>query len=347
MLPQNPSQINKTRFIAEMVFAWASLFLIFFYFISRYIPKDKIFILPGLFAVFLAVLVYRMYAVGRLLDRFNAERVREVMYVSRLLQEQLVSGKLLIRRDIELTEANEKLLSLDAMKSNFISVAAHQLRTPLSGIKWALNMMISGDVGALTDDQKTFLMKAYESNTRMINLVNDLLGIDRIESGRVTYNFIPTNLSALIDNVLLEILPQARRKGIKINFADTGKVLPMVLADQEKMREVIQNLIENAIRYTKEDGLITLSTLTKDDKLIFQVADNGIGIPASEQKNIFTRFFRSSNAIRVEADGSGLGLSISKSILDQHHGTISFVSEENKGTTFIVTLPIDQNNQKN
>ena len=122
--------------------------------------------------------------------------------------EQERSAKLLVRRDLELTRAIERLRSLDEVKSGFISVVAHQLRTPLSGIKWTLNILINGDMGKLNNEQKTFLLKAYESNDRMISLVNDLLGADRIESGKIRFIFQPVQLIDIADNVLFELLPQ-------------------------------------------------------------------------------------------------------------------------------------------
>ncbi len=136
--------------------------------------------------------------------------------LQKLLAEHQQSAKMLIRRDLELTRANEKLQKLDEIKSNFISVVAHQLRTPLSGVKWTLSMLLKGDFGELNNEQKTFLMKSYESNARMIALVNDMLVADHIQSGKVHYNFRHFDIVDLIDNVLFEMNPQALKKKIPV-----------------------------------------------------------------------------------------------------------------------------------
>src|SRR3989339_1164725 len=142
-------------------------------------------------------------------EKNGTERIKQL---EELLKEQQQSARLLVRRDLELARANEKLQEFDEIKSNFISVVAHQLRTPLSGIKWTLNMLLNGDLGALNNDQKTFLMKSYESNNRMVTLVNDMLVADRIQLGKVQYGFKYINLIDLMDNILFEINPVASRR---------------------------------------------------------------------------------------------------------------------------------------
>ena len=265
------------------------------------------------------------------------EKLRQVS------DEQERSARLLVRRDLELTRANDQLRKLDETKSSFISVVAHQLRTPLSGIKWTLNLLISGDMGKLTTEQTTFLMKAYESNDRMISLVNDMLGADRIESGKTRYIFQPVQMADIVDNVLFELLPQANAKDITIRFASRPADLPKVHADPEKVRAVFQNLVENSIKYSRAKGTIELGMqVGKQGEVIVWVKDDGIGIPKEQQKNIFDRFFRARNAIKMETEGSGLGLFIVRSIIERHGGRIWFESRENEGVTFHFTLPIDR-----
>ena len=149
------------------------------------------------------------------------EMERKLAKLEQVTFEYNISTKLLIRRDLELSRANEKLQKFDETKSNFISIVAHQLRTPLSGIKWTLSMLLSGDMGPLNNDQKTFLMKSYESNTRMIALVNDMLTADRIQSGKVHYGFQHINIIDLMDNVLLKqaILPPSERLQLNIKIS--------------------------------------------------------------------------------------------------------------------------------
>ncbi len=268
--------------------------------------------------------------------------------LEQLAKEYNTSAKLLIRRDLELSRANEKLQQLDEAKSNFITVVAHQLRTPLSGIKWTLDMLLNGDMGALNNDQKTFVMKSYESNARMITLVNDMLVADRIQSGRVHYGLEHIDLIDLLDNLLFEISPQASKKHISIEYKSGFKNLPQVYINSETMRSVLQNLLENAIKYTVGGGKIVIGVYVQNDnqkqaqkQMVVSIADTGIGIPTDQQKNVFARFFRARNAVKQETDGSGLGLYIAKTIVEKGGGTIWFESTEGRGTTFYFTIPLE------
>lgn len=245
----------------------------------------------------------------------------------------------LIKHDKELSMANEKLRQLDEIKSNFISIAAHQLRTPLSGIKWTLNMLLAGDMGDLNNDQKTFIMKTNESNNRMITLVNDMLDVDRIQSDKVHFGFRNMNIMDLLDNVLFEMNSQARDKNISIEFKNKIQNLPEVYIDPDSMRSAIQNIVDNAIKYTATNGKIIIDIEEAGDKLQVSVADNGIGIPEGEKNYIFDRFFRAQNAVKYQTNGSGLGLYISKMVVEKNGGRIWFESEPGKGTTVYFTVP--------
>ena len=267
----------------------------------------------------------------------NIEKLEQVK------NEYNTSTKLLIRRDLELSRANDRLQKFDEVKSNFISVVAHQLRTPLSGVEWTLSMLLGGDLGPLNNEQKTFLMKSYESNTRMITLVNDMLVADHIQSGKVHFTFKHLDIVNLIDNVLFEINPQAFKKNISISYKSQFKDLPKVYSDPETLRAVVQNLLENSIKYTMEKGRIEIDIKKDNDHLLVSVADNGIGIPKDQEKNVFEKFFRASNAIKQETDGSGLGLFISKTIIEKNNGKIWFETEEGKGSTFYFTVPLEDN----
>jgi len=258
-----------------------------------------------------------------------------------IVNEQDVSGKMLIRRDFELRKANDELKDLDEQKSKFLSVAAHQLRTPLSASKWALKMVLDGDLGPLTVDQKTVLMKGYESNERMINLVNNLLDVDRISSGRYQYVYEPMSIIDQIDSVLADLIPTIKKKNMKVVF--NKKEVPMVLADSKKMRNVVQNLIDNAVKYTPPNGTIFVSVEpVGDDMLAVAIKDTGIGIPKNQQDQIFQKFFRGDNARKLETDGSGLGMFIAREIVLMHKGKLWFESKEDKGSTFTFTLPTVQ-----
>lgn len=298
--------------------------------------SDDLDLIVGAFVIALAA------EIGLLRFAINSY-VRKAGALENLTKEQERGAQLLVRRDLELTSANERLRKLDEVKSSFISVVAHQLRTPLSGIKWTLNLLLNGDMGALAAEQKSFLSKAYESNDRMISLVNDMLGADRIESGKVRYVFEPVQLGDVIDNVLFELLPQAHAKGVSISFASRPGALPKVHADPEKLRAVFQNLLDNSIKYSRPQGNIEVGMRPENhDEILVSIKDDGIGIPKEQQKNVFERFFRAQNAVKAETDGSGLGLFIVRSIIERHGGRIWFESAEGKGVTFYFTLPVDK-----
>jgi len=306
--------------------------------VLRYPDSDALHVAAFLVALILASAAQLLVFEWKIVPNVIAlERFRE------LLADQERGARLLVRRDLELTRANDQLRKLDETKSSFISVVAHQLRTPLSGIKWTLNLLINGDMGTLTAEQRTFLIKAYESNDRMISLVNDMLGADRIESGKVRYFFQSVPLSEVIDEVLFELLPQAKARGVSITFASKPTHPTKVHADPTKLRAVFQNLLENSVKYSQEGGSIEVSLVPRGtEEVEVSIKDDGIGIPKEQQKNIFDRFFRATNAVKLETDGSGLGLFIVKSIVERHGGMIWFESEENRGVTFHFTLPLER-----
>lgn len=235
------------------------------------------------------------------------------------------------------TETREE----ERKKNDFISLITHQLRTPLSGIKWALLMFIRGDLGELTNEQKVFLMKSYESNQRMMNLVDSILLANELVTERYRYTYVPTQINDLCENILYEIQPSAKRKQINLEFPPREQTISKVMVDAEKMRSVIQNLLENAIRYTPPSGKVTLNVVEAEGRVTVSVSDSGIGIPKNEQQYIFKQFFRAANVAQGEGmSGSGLGLFIARSIIEKHNGTIWFESEEGKGTTFKFSIPL-------
>lgn len=228
---------------------------------------------------------------------------------------------------------------IDKLKSEFISIAAHQLRTPLAAIKWVIKMILDGDAGKLNEEQYSLLAKGYESNERIINLVNDMLNVSRIEEGRFGYSFSNSNFEEVLDIVLDSLENRLKQKSIKVVKVITKK-LPPVYMDKDKMILVLQNLIENAVKYTPENGTIEIGAECGKEFLKFRVKDNGVGIPAKDQAKLFSKFFRAANVIRLQTEGSGLGLFMVKNIIGRHGGDITFNSEEGKGTEFVFTIPI-------
>lgn len=272
---------------------------------------------------------------GKRKSQLQAERLR-------LLNEAYNSyARQLVRKDLELTKQNERFSILDKEKSEFVSTVAHQLRSPLSAIKWTIDSLLKGETtGTLSVEQRALLMKAYESNERIINLIRDMLGIDRIESGMYGFSYVDISMTDLLNNIIAEFKVNADKRRIKITVKATDN-LPKVSVDPQKMRAVLQNLIENSLKYTREGGYININLQPgKDDTMDVVFEDNGVGIPKEQQKDIFKRFFRAENAKALDPEGSGLGLFIVKTIVERHGGTMRFESEEGKGTKFFFTLPL-------
>ena len=231
----------------------------------------------------------------------------------------------------------EKLV--DQLKSEFISIAAHQLRTPLSSIKWEIKMVLDGDAGAINEEQRELLNKGYVSNERVIGLVNDLLNVSRIEDGQFGFEFQKINLEIIMDPIIKNIEETALRANIHFN-----KILPArwpaISADKEKISLAMQNILDNAVKYTPEHGKLELNIALSGKFVNIKVRDSGVGIPAEDQARIFSKFYRGSNVVRMQTEGSGLGLFITKNIINTLHGEIKLTSEEGKGTVVEVILPV-------
>jgi signal transduction histidine kinase len=229
---------------------------------------------------------------------------------------------------------------IDKAKTEFVSLASHQLRTPLSTVSWYSEMLLAGDAGEVTPDQKKYLEEIYRGNQRMVDLVNTLLDVSRIEMGTFMVEPKPTDIVKLAKSVIDEQKLQISEKKLKFS-SSFGNYIPLVRVDPKLLRMVIQNLLSNAIKYSPDGGKIEVAIFMEDKKnVLLTVADAGYGIPKNQQDRIFTKLFRADNVIGKDTEGTGLGLYIAKSIVEQAKGKISFDSIENKGTTFYVTLPI-------
>ncbi|MCD6147788.1 HAMP domain-containing histidine kinase [bacterium] len=233
----------------------------------------------------------------------------------------------------------ERLAQANRLKSEFISIVSHQLRSPLSNMRWALEILMSGKMGKIEEKQLEYFSILKENSDRMRELVKDLLTVSRIETARLSFKKEMFSLERLIKELISSFEPFSKASNTEISF-QAEKDLPMILSDREKIKLVIENLIDNAIRYTKGKGKIEIKLKKKDGNLYFEIKDNGVGIPKGDQKYVFQKFFRSKNASRYQTEGSGLGLYIVKSILEKAKGKIGFRSQEGKGSTFWFILPI-------
>jgi PAS domain S-box-containing protein len=250
-----------------------------------------------------------------------------------------------IERDI--TKEKE----IDKAKTEFVSLASHQLRTPLSAINWYTEMLLAGDAGEINDDQKAYLKEVAVGSHRMVDLVNALLNVSRLDLGTFIIEPQPVDVVSIARSVLGELHPQIMEKGI-IMGERYDESFELFQADEKLLRIVFQNLLSNAVKYTPANGRVTFSIRAlrkgahfggkdlQEDSLVCFAEDSGMGIPVEQQDRIFSKLFRADNARNSETEGTGLGLYIIKSIIDQSGGRIWFESKEDQGTTFYVTFPL-------
>jgi len=249
-------------------------------------------------------------------------------------------GKEVKKATAELRVANEKLKQLDEAKSEFISIASHQLRTPLTVIKGYISMMLEGNFGKLTTNEVDSLEKVYESNERLIQLVENLLNVSRIESGRLLFNYEVMQLEDLVSDVIEELSNNAKKKGLRLNYKLSKEPLPALKIDEEKIRQVVMNLIDNAIKYTKK-GSISVSLKKEDKDIQFCVADSGVGVSKEDLPNLFKKFSRGSGTSLIHTEGTGLGLYVAWEMIEAHGGKIWAESKgESRGSKFCFILPI-------
>jgi len=248
-----------------------------------------------------------------------------------------------------ITKSFERLAEANRMKSEFVSIVSHQLKAPLSNLKWAIELLTSGRTNGVSEKQSEYFKILKENSTRMNNLISDLLIVSRIEASRLLLEKKEFFLTSLIEKSIEDIKPFATASNVEIKFLQ-GKNLPKVFADTSQIRLVIENLLDNAIRYIcpfknnisdkiKEKGKIEIKLEKIDKHCLLEIKDNGIGISKDNQKRIFQKFFRSKKIIECQTQGSGLGLYIAKSIIEKSGGKIGFKSQEGIGSTFWFTLP--------
>ncbi|HWA32123.1 MAG TPA: HAMP domain-containing sensor histidine kinase [Candidatus Paceibacterota bacterium] len=243
----------------------------------------------------------------------------------------------------KIEQENQRLAQLCSMKSEMVSLNAHQIKTSLSAQKWIIKMFLDGDLGALTPEQENLMQKAYESNDRAIELVSDMLADNKKEElAEKKFEFSPVDLSELIDSVKFDFSGEAYSHGVEMIFLHPEEDIPPVDADKEKMRMVLQNLLDNAIKYSGNHGKVFITLSKKDDQVQVSVKDTGVGISPEGQKHIFEKFYRDPEAEKKEITGSGIGLFTAKNVVERHGGKIWFESRPEAGTTFFFTIPIRQ-----
>ncbi|MFZ1484291.1 MAG: ATP-binding protein [Candidatus Saccharimonadales bacterium] len=228
---------------------------------------------------------------------------------------------------------NEKLKNLDETKDEFISMASHQLRTPLTSVKGYLSMVLEGDVGTLNKQQEELLKQSYLSSQRMVNLIADLLNLSRLNTGKFIIDPHPIDLRDVVDSELMQLRETAKAKDIELVYKKPDS-FPILNIDENKIHQVVMNFADNAIYYTPNGGKITVELRETPTAIEYTVTDTGIGVPREVQRHLFTKFYRADNAKRARPDGTGLGLFMAKKVIIAQGGSVIFDSEEGRGSTF-------------
>lgn len=265
--------------------------------------------------------------------RKNGQKIPVSMTVSPILVDGKPRGAIEVFRDISFEQ------EVDRMKSEFISLASHQLRTPLSTVKTYSHMLVGGYMGAVTSEQCEALKTILGAADRMNELISTLLNITRMESGSIAVKWQTLKISKLAAEVLDELALTADEKSIKLAIKTAGSASPSVKTDRVILKEVLTNLVSNAIKYTPEKGKVTVTVRQRQNDILLHIKDSGWGIPRFAQDQVFSKFFRGHNVVKRETTGTGLGLYLVKGLVETLGGRIWFKSHESVGTDFYVELP--------
>jgi len=257
----------------------------------------------------------------------NALRFEEIEYFNVTLQEKVDDATKQLRK------ANNRLIELDQTKDDFISMASHQLRTPLTSVKGYSSMVMDGDAGKVSKKQNELLDQAFVSAQRMVYLIADLLNVSRLRTGKFVVELKESNLADVIEGEIAQLKETAKGHNLELVYKKPNK-FPNLMLDETKMRQVIMNFADNAIYYTPSGGHINVTLEDKGERYEFTVSDDGIGVPKAEQHHLFNKFYRAGNAKKARPDGTGLGLFMAKKVVVAQGGSIIFSSQEGKGSTF-------------
>ncbi len=263
----------------------------------------------------------------------------EVEAQKKLIVELERTSKMLVRRDLELRKAYEDLKQLDVEKSEFVSIAAHQLRTPLTAVKFANQMLQDALADKLDESQLHMLAQAGTGINLMFKTIEDLLLVDVLDYGNFKLESLPISPETLTNEVFAELADIAKNKNLAL-ITQFGENARPVMGDKRRLLDALSNIIDNAVKYTPANGSVTVQTVYDTEFVTITVADTGIGVPEASAMNLFKKFSRLENARRTDANGSGLGLYIAKKIIEAHHGKIVYEPNQPAGSRFIITLPI-------
>lgn len=263
----------------------------------------------------------------------NAQRYEEIQAFNETLQNKVTEATKALRR------TNKKLIALDDAKDEFISMASHQLRTPLTSVKGYISMLLEEDLGKLNEQQKQALKEAFDSSQRMVFLISDFLNVSRMRTGRFMIERQETDLAAIVEDEVKQLKDMAALRGQEITYK-APKNFPILMLDENKIRQVMMNMLDNAIFYTPRGGKISVVLQKTKDDVSYRVIDQGIGVPEKDQHRLFTKFFRAPNAQRARPDGTGLGLFMAQKIITEQKGEIIFQSKEGVGSTFGFRFPL-------
>lgn len=263
----------------------------------------------------------------------NALSIEEIRELNHTLQQRIDAATR------ELRNSNAQLQRLDKAKDEFVSMASHQLRTPLTSVKGYISMVLEGDAGEITPAQKHLLSEAFTSSERMVHLISDFLNVSRLQTGKFLIDKRPIDLARIVEQEIDSLQTTAASRNLSFEYHKPAK-FPLLNLDEAKFRQVIMNFADNALYYSKENTVIHVRLALEGSWVTFHVKDTGIGVPRAEQSQLFSKFYRASNARKQRPDGTGVGLFLAKKVIDAHGGEVVFASAEGKGSTFGFRLPL-------
>ena len=258
--------------------------------------------------------------------------------ISRDVTAQIKAENALAHQALQLSAQNESLRTLDRLKDEFIGLVSHELRTPLTSIIGYVELLRDERKSGLNADQRNFAEVIERNAQHLLRLVGDLLFLSRIQSGKIAMEFRSTDLTDIATRAVEEMLPEAQRKHIDLVLS--AAPVRRFAGDPTRLAQLLGNLISNALKFTPDGGTVEVKLAVERDQAVLAVADTGIGIPAADRERIFERFFRTAIATRQAIPGTGLGLTITRAIVEAHRGTIAVDSKEGRGTTFRILLPL-------